>query len=298
MGIYKKGKIWWFIKQYKGRKVEESLGTEKKGEAERLFADKLPKILDGSYFVEKKDLITFKELAEKYVKKYKRQRDGTSLKHLLLEFGDDMITEITPEMVEDYLLERSEEEKASAPATIYQEYSLARRMFNVARKRWRLVRENPFADVEFQEVLPFDNKRVRWFTVHEERLLLSCAYSEVTKKVIIFAIHSGCRRGEILSCTWKDNIDMQKKLITVRISKKKPGEEAKFKVIPMSETLYAMMKEHNKIRSISGKVFDIDASELRYAWDRTREKAKVEDAHFHDCRHTFCTRLAQQGIDL
>ena len=59
-----------------------------------------------------------------------------------------------------------------------------------------------------------------------------------------------------------------------------------------------MLKEHNKIRSISGKVFDIDASELRYAWDRTREKAKVQDAHFHDCRHTFCTRLAQQGIDL
>ena len=66
----------------------------------------------------------------------------------------------------------------------------------------------------------------------------------------------------------------------------------------MSETLYTILKEHNKIRSISGKVFDIDASELRHAWDKTTEKAKVEDAHFHDCRHTFCMRLAQQGIDL
>ena len=87
-------------------------------------------------------------------------------------------------------------------------------------------------------------------------------------------------------------------MITVLISKRKLGEKAKIKVIPMSETLYTMLTEHNKIRSISGKVFDIDASELRYAWDKTAEKAKVEDAHFHDCRQTFCTRLAQQGIYL
>lgn len=46
-------------------------------------------------------------------------------------------------------------------------------------------------------------------------------------------------------------------------------------------------------------MFDIDASELRYAWDRTREEAKVEDAHFHDCRHMFNSRLVQlQGVDL
>ena len=56
--------------------------------------------------------------------KYKRQHDGTSLKHRLTAFGDKTIKE----MVEDYILERSEEEKASAPATIYQEYSLARRI--------------------------------------------------------------------------------------------------------------------------------------------------------------------------
>ena len=82
--------------------------------------------------------------------------------------------------------------------------------FNVPRKCWRFVRENPFADIEFQEVLPCDNKLVRWFTVQEERLLLSCAYYELVRKAIIFAIHSGCRLGELLSCTWKDNIDMQK----------------------------------------------------------------------------------------
>ncbi len=153
MGIYKKGRIWWFIKQQKGRKVEKSLGTEKKADAEDKYAAILPTIRDGSYFIAKKKPVTFQQLAERYVKIYKRQRDETSLKQLLPEFGDKFVTEITPEMVEDYLVGRSEEEKAS-PGTIYQEYSQARRMFNVARKRWKLVSENPFSDVEFKEVLP------------------------------------------------------------------------------------------------------------------------------------------------
>lgn len=101
-----------------------------------------------------------------------------------------------------------------------------------------------------------------------------------------------------MSCTWKDNIDMERRLITVAISKRKPGETAKYKTIPMSQKLYETLRELSKVRSISGKVFDYDIHEVRYNWDQTCKTAKIADAHFHDCRHTFCSRLAQKGVNL
>ena len=86
MGLYKKGKVWWFIKQYKGRRIEESLGTENKKLAERRYAEKLPKILDGRYFsVEQRD-ITFRELQERYMEKnakLKRQIKGAMMYPLI-----------------------------------------------------------------------------------------------------------------------------------------------------------------------------------------------------------------------
>ncbi len=55
----------------------------------------------------------------------------------------------------------------------------------------------------------------------EEKVLLEKADSpEYLEDLIIFAIHTGCRRGEILSVTWKD-IDLFRRTVTVEISKRK-----------------------------------------------------------------------------
>jgi len=62
--------------------------------------------------------------------------------------------------------------------------------------------------VSFTELLPLDNKRDRYLSLEEEDSLLSHSSPSYLGQVIIFAIHTGCRRGEILSVDWRANIDI------------------------------------------------------------------------------------------
>lgn len=291
MGLYKKGNTWWFIKQYKGRRIEESLGTSNKRLAERFFyEEKLPKILNGSYFEPQQRIVTFRELVEKYMEKNANKRDVYTIKRLLPHFGNMIATEIDIEDVEDYLGSRFAD--GAAKATVYQEFALTRAMYNVARKKWKkefAIRENPFADAGFPS---YDNRRKRYLNLNEEERLLSAASPEWVKDVIIFAIHTGCRRGEILSAMWKFNVDMKRQVVTIQASKN--GNE---KTIPMSKQLYEMLQKKERVVSISGRVFDVTVSALKDAFDRAVAKAGIDDFRFHDLRHTFGSRLIQMGID-
>jgi integrase len=105
------------------------------------------------------------------------------------------------------------------------------------------------------------------------------------------ALHTGMRKGEILTLCWKE-VDFQRRIITVL--KTKNGEK---RSIPMSRTLYDVMTGI-KVRDISGRVFPISDRSFRAAFDKTLEKAKVTTFRPHDMRHTFATRLVRKGIDL
>jgi len=166
-----------------------------------------------------------------------------------------------------------------------------RRMFNVARKEWKWIKENPVADLSFS--IGNKNARERWLSVEEEKLLLVKATNpEWLRPLIIVALHTGMRRGEILNLTWKD-IDFVRRVI--RVMQSKNGEK---RTIPMSQTVLMTLKGFGKVIDISGRVFPIAVRSLREAYDKTLEKAGIKDFHFHDLRHTFATRLVQNGVDL
>ncbi len=65
MGVYKKGNVYWFIKQHKGRRYEESLGTDNRRLGEELYAKALTAILKGEYDKPEMQDYTFGELAER-----------------------------------------------------------------------------------------------------------------------------------------------------------------------------------------------------------------------------------------
>jgi integrase len=283
MGLYRRGETYWFTLMHDGQRIRESLKTDNRKLAEKVYAKKLVDIVEGRYFeATTARTTTFDEMVEKYLSKHAHSRDGYTKKPLLDFFGGMMLSQITTPLVADYQDERLEEVKE---ATVYQELSLLRRMFNVARKRWKWVKDNPVSDGDLSFSVGSRNARDRWLTVEEEDTLLEKATNPVwLRALLITALHTGMRRGELLALTRKD-IDFPRRLVRVERS------------IPMSQTLYETLQTI-KVRDISGTLFPIAIRSLRAAYDEALAKAGITDFHFHDLRHTFATRLVQNGVDL
>jgi integrase len=288
MGLYRRGRIFWYSIKMNGKRVQESLKTDSRRLAEKLYAKALTDMIEGRYFEKvKAQKILFSEMAEKYLSKYEKLRDRTSLKRLIPVFGHLRLAEITTELISDYHGDRL---KVVKPATVYQELSLMRRMFNVARKEWKWIKDNPVSDLSFS--VGNKNARERWLSHEEERRLLECSGNPVwLRPLVIFALHTGMRRGEILSLKWTD-VDFSRRIM--RVLKSKNGEK---RSIPMSRTVYDLLRGQN-VRDISGSVFPVSARCLRQGFEKACSRAGLDNFTFHDLRHTFATRLVQNGVDL
>jgi integrase len=288
MGLYQKRGIWYYTFTHQGRRYQGSLKTKSKRLAEKLYHKITTEILEGEYFDRAKARkYTFQDLAERYMQCYQRQRDPRTIKYLLPVFGHLRLSEITPQLIAKYRADRLKKVK---PATVYQELSLMRRMFNVAIREWGWIKDNPVSKLSFS--VGNSNARDRWLTLEEEKRLLEAADRPWwLRPLLIVALHTGMRKGEILNLRWED-IDLKRRLITVRTLK--GGNK---RIIPISTTLYETLKGF-KVRDLSGKVFPISPWTVRSAFDKAVKRAQIENFRFHDLRHTFATRLVQAGVDI
>ncbi len=288
MGLYRRGNTFWFSIMYHGRRIQESLETGNKRTAEMIYAKKLSDIVEGRYIetaLAKK--LTFEEMVTKYLDAYTHLRDTHTVKPLMKAFKGYTLFEISTRMIAEYRTMRLKKVKL---ATVYQELSLLRRMFNVAIREWEWLQNNPVSRLSF--AVGNRNARDRWLTLEEEQALLASATNpHWLRPLLMVALHSGMRQGEILDLKWQ-HVNFAARIITV--VKSKNGEK---RGIPMSNTLQGVLQSI-KVRHISGRVFPIAIRSLRAAFGQTLAKAKIEGFHFHDLRHTFATRLVQNGVDL
>jgi hypothetical protein len=87
MGLYRRGKFFWFRISYQGNRIQESFKTDNRKLAEKLYAKVLTDIVEGRYFdTAKTKTIQFQDMTDKYLKEHAHSRDLRTIKTLLTFF--------------------------------------------------------------------------------------------------------------------------------------------------------------------------------------------------------------------
>ncbi len=300
MGLYQREGIWYIRLRNKGRLIRKSTDTADKRIAEKHHKKVEVAILEGKWFDKQPgENKTFTQLMEKYLKEYSIKkapktmiRDRSLAAHLKDCFGDYTLTAIEPKHVSEYKVQRVKE--GAAPKTINNELFLMSHAFNLARKEYGWVKDNPVSMVKKEKV---KNQRDRWLTLEEEGKLLESSPVWL-QEIIKFGANTGLRTSEMLNLKWSE-IDMFRRTLT--ILEQKNGDKD---TLPLNEGAMAALKARAKVRNINGLVFYnsagniIDQSNLRRTLDLAVKKAGILKATPHDLRRTFATRLMQAGCDL
>ena len=108
--------------------------------------------------------------------------------------------------------------------------------------------------------------------------------------VVVFAIETGMRRGEILGITW-ECVDFDSRTVHLPITKNGSSRD-----VPLSSKATQILKEQNE-RQLPCP-FPVTDNAFRLAWDRLRSRADLGDLRFHDLRHEAISRFFEMGLSM
>jgi len=300
MGLYRRGKVWWMNFTYQGQQVRASTNQTDKRAAELILGDTRRQLRDGAYRIALEEQNrTFGELMERFLREHATKKASQRsyvgyAKRLRGFFGDGTpLADITPRLIVEYKNQLFA--AGLAPASVNRHLATLKKAFNLALREWEWCQRNPVLSVSMERE---SNGRDRWLTLDEEgRLLAACA--PWLRDVVQFALGTGMRMGEILSLSWR-GVDLTRR--TVMVFQSKNGER---RTIPLNQTVLSLIKERGTLRSLSTDLVfpskthtPLESGHLRRAFRLALKKARIEEFHFHDLRHTFATRLVQAGVEL
>lgn len=239
------------------------------------------------------------EFLELYSKQNKRSwsRDETSIDHLKEFFHGNNLSDITPELIEKYRLARRAD--GISPSTINRELACLKTIFAKAIE-WGKTETDPARKIKkFRE----PSSRERILTGDEARLLLNTASPEL-RPILITALGTGMRRGEILRLKWTD-LDLVRGTITIASSK-----SGKPRKIPMSGYVAAALGAVPKRGEYVFQNLETGRpiKDVKTAFHSACRRAKknpgdkkdpgITGLHFHDLRHTALTWMLRGGADI
>lgn len=299
--IFHRGKIWYVDYGVDGRRKRFRASADK-GEALKMLAALRTDIERAAFGFEKKKVVLFSDFAEEYKKIKSEARAVKSVearvKHLVKHFKDTPLSKITPEMVEEYKQKRLKAkvrvpegapERTLKGSSVNRELATLKNMFNVALRQRRFRGENPASQVAFFAEQPRD-----YVLSREEVARLLEAADERLRKIILIALNTGLRRGEILTLKWSQ-VNFNDGVISFARTK-----STMFHRVPMNsvvlEVLGSIEKKGDYV--FPGRWGRGHISDYKKPFEIARAKAGLPELRFHDLRHCAGTYMAMAGVPL
>lgn len=151
-----------------------------------------------------------------------------------------------------------------------------------------------------------EGRRERRLEAGEEAKLLDHADAHL-KAVIIAALSTGCRLGELLSLTWGQVRRDAKDSPTEIVLPAGRTKTRKARVIPIGSKLRAVLElrrhapdgtELPATAHVFGNEVGEEITSIRTAWEKTCSAADIVGLHVHDLRREFACRLLESAADL
>lgn len=273
---------------------------------------------------EEPEVLTFGLFLERHYEPYLEANHSRPAESLgcLKRFGfdDTPLEDLRLVDVETWRLGRQKQNRN--PKTINRDTATLKATLQKAVE-WELLKDNPLARLK---PLKIDKRPVvRYLTDEEDKRLQTAlkardkrrrderksgnewrkqrgyklkpdlgGYSDNLTPMILLALNTGLRRGELWNLVWSD-VDFKRKNLTVH------GKGAKSKQtrhIPLNDMACTTLKTHKGDVTPLPSMPVFGQHEFRKALTAILKNAKIDNFRFHDCRHTFASRLVMAGVPL
>jgi integrase len=244
-----------------------------------------------------------------------------SFAHLM----DCQLSDIKAHLIEQWRIERKA--KGNSNATINRQITNLKSCLSRAVE-WEIIDKHELHKVK---QLPEDNSKVRYLSKAEEKALrkamrqrdarikqerlngnnhreqrgydlLPCllqrSFVDHLEPIVLLAMNTGMRRGEILSLRW-ENVNFDTNTLTVIFENAKSG---KTRHIPLNGEVLRTLQSWQGDTESTGVVFKgvngNPMTDIGKGWDKLLEEAGIASFRFHDLRHHFASKLVMASVDL
>jgi integrase len=298
MSLYKRGNVYWSAIWVDGERTMCSLETSNRRHAEILEQRRRDELHTKRFQLPNfKPEMLFGELygrflAEGEVKPHHRDR----AKMFMPFFSETPIGQITKNDIARYRKHRHEEhrrkrakqsQKPLSETTINRDIEVIRHLLFWAADEG-IIPANPIARIRM--VRERGQRRPVMSVAEEIKLLDAC--SEHLRPIVIAALDTGMRRGELTNQLW-EHVDFDRNLLSVSHSKTAEGEH---RPVPLTSRVRAILDANRKA---SGLIFTYDGQPIRRpktGWAAALRRAGLPHYRLHDLRHTFNSRLVEAGV--
>ena len=305
-GLYRRpdSPYWWasYI-DASGKRVRRSTGATDRREAEALLAKWRVEAHRARHWDEQPPR-TFEDVMVEFLRSRRERRTWNKMRQhvrkLRETFGGLEMNALSPADVRGHIEARKQDGVSNA--TINRELEVLSAAINFVNGELGWGLPNPVSRRKLRE----PEGRIRWISQAEAEALIRAAESEPKAPhladFIRLALHTGCRKQELLGLEWK-RVDLQAGLIYLEAIHTKAGKR---RAVPLNriarEAILNRLRWRAQHCPASPWVFcDEEGNrigDVKRSFATACKRAGISDFRIHDLRHTCAAWLVSAGVPL
>ena len=218
-----------------------------------------------------------------------------SLRQFAEMIGDKLLRAVTPYDIE---LFKSKRLQQVHPATVSMNFRTLKSAFNSA-VRLGMIKENPFKGLRNVAV---PEREPLFLSPEAIRRLVQATDDAQLKAIIIFAVCTAMRLGEIMSLKWKENVDLERGFVHLKNTSGFVLKTRRRRSVPLNSTAMSILtslKRHSEYVFCYENGQPMRGVQVSRRFKRCVRKARLpNEIHFHTLRHTGASLLVQQNVPL